>query len=327
MKKLLNISVIAALAILPLAANADPVAGDPVHDDNGAVASAAPKYQLAEANSTVDGVVATAGYVKGAYNAAIKAINKVATTAGSALQKADITTGGANGTIAVGGTDVAVKGLGTAAYTASTDYATAAQGEKADTAVQTVKLNGTALTEDSDGAVNVTAVQTVTTGDANSGNGTIKVDGNAVSVYGLGSAAYSATTDYISSAAGSVKTANIDDEQVTKAKLDSTVQASLDKADNALQQTDLATYATQTGAAATAAAAVNGATIDLSGIQATTASLTGSVPVVDTWGATTTATNPVSVTLSQNSVVTGLTGNTANVANKISAGTVTYNAQ
>ena len=36
--------------------------------------------------------------------------------AGTALQKADITTGGANGTIAVGGDDVAVKGLGTAAY-------------------------------------------------------------------------------------------------------------------------------------------------------------------------------------------------------------------
>ena len=36
--------------------------------------------------------------------------------AGTALQKADITTGGANGTVAVGGDDVAVKGLGTAAY-------------------------------------------------------------------------------------------------------------------------------------------------------------------------------------------------------------------
>ena len=36
--------------------------------------------------------------------------------AGTALQKADIATGSANGTIAVGGDDVAVKGLGTAAY-------------------------------------------------------------------------------------------------------------------------------------------------------------------------------------------------------------------
>ena len=52
----------------------------------------------------------------------------------SALQAADIATGSANGTIAVKGVDVAVKGLGSAAYTASTAYATAAQGAKADTA-------------------------------------------------------------------------------------------------------------------------------------------------------------------------------------------------
>lgn len=42
--------------------------------------------------------------------------------ADTALQAADITTGSANGTIAVDGTDVAVKGLGSAAYTASTAY-------------------------------------------------------------------------------------------------------------------------------------------------------------------------------------------------------------
>ena len=36
--------------------------------------------------------------------------------ADTALQKADITTGGANGTVAVDGTDVAVKGLASAAY-------------------------------------------------------------------------------------------------------------------------------------------------------------------------------------------------------------------
>jgi hypothetical protein len=41
-----------------------------------------------------------------------------------------ITTGTANGTISVGGTDVAVKGLGTAAYTASTDYASADKEQK-----------------------------------------------------------------------------------------------------------------------------------------------------------------------------------------------------
>ena len=53
-----------------------------------------------------------------------------------------IASGTANGTISVNtnGTsaDVAVTGLGSAAYTASTDYATAAQGTKADTAVQSL---------------------------------------------------------------------------------------------------------------------------------------------------------------------------------------------
>lgn len=47
-----------------------------------------------------------------------------------------IATGTSNGSIKVGDADVAVKGLGTAAYTASTAYATAAQGTKADSAYQ-----------------------------------------------------------------------------------------------------------------------------------------------------------------------------------------------
>lgn len=42
--------------------------------------------------------------------------------ANSAVQSADVTSGSANGTIAVKGTDVAVTGLGSAAYTASSDY-------------------------------------------------------------------------------------------------------------------------------------------------------------------------------------------------------------
>ena len=58
--------------------------------------------------------------------------------ADTALQQADIVTGTANGTIAVKGTDVAVKGLGSAAYTEASAYATAAQGAKADTALQEI---------------------------------------------------------------------------------------------------------------------------------------------------------------------------------------------
>lgn len=60
-----------------------------------------------------------------------------------------ISTGSANGTISVGGDDVAVKGLGSAAYTESTAYATAAQGAKADTAYQKPAL-GIGLSDLSD---------------------------------------------------------------------------------------------------------------------------------------------------------------------------------
>ncbi len=100
-------------------------------------------------------------------------------TIDSALQQSDITTGSANGTIAVKGTDVAVKGLGSAAYTDANAYATAAQGALADSAVQTVA--------------------------AGSANGTIAVDGVDVAVTGLKSAAYAETTAF--DAAGSAAAA------------------------------------------------------------------------------------------------------------------------
>lgn len=100
-------------------------------------------------------------------------------TIDSALQASDITTGTANGTIAVKGTDVAVKGLGSAAYTEAGAYATAAQGALADSAVQTVA--------------------------AGSANGTIAVDGKDVAVTGLKSAAYAEATAF--DAAGSAAAA------------------------------------------------------------------------------------------------------------------------
>lgn len=60
-----------------------------------------------------------------------------------------ISTGSTNGTISVNtnGTsaEVAVAGLGSAAYTPSTDYATSAQGTKADSAIQDVQVNGTSV--------------------------------------------------------------------------------------------------------------------------------------------------------------------------------------
>lgn len=58
-----------------------------------------------------------------------------------------IATGTSNGSIKVGDADVAVKGLGSAAYTESTAYATAAQGTKADSALQEITSANTAAIE------------------------------------------------------------------------------------------------------------------------------------------------------------------------------------
>ena len=98
----------------------------------------------------------------------ITGFSDIADLARNAVQS--IVTGSANGTISVDGSDVAVKGLGSAAYTQSSAYATAAQGAKADTAVQTV-VEGTT-------------------------NGTIAVDDEDVPVHGLGSAAYTESSAY-----------------------------------------------------------------------------------------------------------------------------------
>ena len=62
-------------------------------------------------------------------------IRSGAAAGATALQKADIATGTSNGTISVEGANVAVAGLGSAAYTESSTYATSAQGTKADNAL------------------------------------------------------------------------------------------------------------------------------------------------------------------------------------------------
>ena len=77
---------------------------------------------------------------------------------GNALVKTDIATGSANGNISVKGTDVAVKGLGSAAFTASTAYATAAQGVLADSAVQPDDLKAIATTGSTDDLIQGTKI-------------------------------------------------------------------------------------------------------------------------------------------------------------------------
>ena len=162
-------------------------------------------------NSTLDGGKLSTGSVSK---------TALATSVQASLDKADtavqtITTGTDNGTISVDGTDVSVKGLGSAAFTDSTEYDAAGAASTAETNAKNY-ADGVASTAETnaknyaDGlSVNYataaqgqkadTAVQTIQTGTA---NGTINVDGSDVAVKGLGTAAYTPSSDYATAAQG-----------------------------------------------------------------------------------------------------------------------------
>lgn len=109
-----------------------------------AVANAATTNATTFLNLIENGAVRSSHQITGAgkVSVAADATGKITIT-GAATTAAS---GSANGTIAIDGVNVAVKGLGSAAYTASTAYATAAQGTKADNAVpKTTTVNGHAL--------------------------------------------------------------------------------------------------------------------------------------------------------------------------------------
>ena len=109
--------------------------------------------RITTAKSTADGAVTVntqQGTAISANTAAITKLNGDKNTTGSVLKSIEdnavntVTSGSANGTIAVDGQDVAVKGLGTAAYTPKTDYATSTQGTKADNAVARTQIGAAA---------------------------------------------------------------------------------------------------------------------------------------------------------------------------------------
>ena len=70
------------------------------------------------------------------YISSIKQVNGKIEASNKQIPIRSVAIGSSNGTISVNNSDVKIKGLGSAAYTASTTYATAAQGKKADSAVQ-----------------------------------------------------------------------------------------------------------------------------------------------------------------------------------------------
>ena len=167
----------------------------------------ATQVQLAISNTNeisaiiVDGAVSTSKLDSSVQTALGKA--------NSALQKADITEGTANGTINVKGTDVSVHGLGSAAY-----------------------MDATAI------------VQSITEG---TGNGTIKVDGTDVSVHGLGSAAYEASTAFATAAQGTKADSAIQSVSGQTAVADSSyVAISVEASTNGSKQVTLTSHANVT---------------------------------------------------------------------------------
>ena len=121
--------------------------------------------------------------------------------ADSALQKADITTGSKNGNISVDGTDVAVKGLGTAAYKAEDYFATAASVTGINNIISGYGDIVTHNASDFALVSNALVKADIATGSA---NGNISVKGTDVAVKGLGSAAFTASTAYATAAQGAL---------------------------------------------------------------------------------------------------------------------------
>lgn len=123
----------------------------------------------------------------GQYVSAVSQENGVITVTRAQLPAAaTLVEGTTDGTVKFNGTDVPVHGLGSAAFTESGDYATAAQGALADTALQKADI---------------------TTGSA---QGTIAVEGTNVAVNGLKSAAFAETSAF--------DTAGAADQALTDAK-------------------------------------------------------------------------------------------------------------
>ena len=150
-----------------------------------AAADATQKATAAETNakSYADGLIASLDVEdtaqEGKYISAVAEVDgKIQVTRADLPAAATLVEGTENGTVKFNGTDVAVHGLKSAAYTEASDYATSAQGALADSALQKADI---------------------VTGSA---NGTISVDGDDVAVKGLGSAAFTETGAYATAAQG-----------------------------------------------------------------------------------------------------------------------------
>ncbi len=168
MKKILGISLVAVLAVSPLLANAAGTA------PTAATTASEPYVGVAIDETKDTKAAASAAYVKGAYNAAIGAINEVAATANNAVKT--VTEGTTAGAISVDGTAVAVHGLATVATSGAAADLTqdATHRLVSDTEKSTWNAKQAALTEAQLNAVNsgitsakVTSYDNLVTASAN----------------------------------------------------------------------------------------------------------------------------------------------------------------
>ena len=141
-------------------------------------ADAAEAAAKSYADSLIAGLDVEDAAVAGKYVSAVNEVDGKVVVSRADLPTYALASGSVNGTVAFNGTDVAVTGLKSAAYTEASAYATAAQGALADSALQKADI---------------------TTGSA---NGTIAVEGTDVAVAGLKSAAYTEASDYATAAQG-----------------------------------------------------------------------------------------------------------------------------
>ena len=174
--------------------------------------------------------------VTGKYVSAVSEVDGKIEVSREDLPVYTLASGTANGTVAFNGADVAVTGLGSAAYTNTNAYATAAQGEKADSAVESVASGTT--------------------------NGTIKVDGTDVAVTGLGSAAYTEASAYATAAQGAKADSAVQKVTVLGKELSNGGSVSADEAKTALGLKSAAYEEASAFDAAGSAAAVLGTAAD-----------------------------------------------------------------
>jgi len=315
MKKLLSVSIMAMLAVSPMMAHADPVSntygpagytGEAANTPKAGTGVAAPF--ATEAIDTADQAgVASAAYVKGAYNAAIRAVNTVAADVATAKAVTDgientiktkINAAAGNGlstnnngvlsvntaeTVADGGTGYVTSDLlYDQGYQNATQVGNAIDTKLTDYKVKDVANDG-GIEKDASGNISLTSAVQASLGKAESAlqtdsalNGA-NLTNDTVAFGKLNGAAYVDSTEAISTS-----TAN-DTTLATSKAVKDYVDASNTSAISAAA-TDATTKANAAQAAAISAAATETQNGVVNSINRATYSTTVTVPMYTAWG-------------------------------------------